>query len=358
MTQLKNAMQPSISEVVVTWEGIIDDNAVEKPELETSRTLMGFMKPKKAKKCEAKKVISLHGQAPLRIPPIYDGTRLLVYRLFAAKDEVMPTKVEITAQAPDGPLSVDLPIEKSCFLNGNFVHQLAARKRIQDLVETVQVEEEEEGVSREEMEKAVVELGIKYRLASEHTSFVGVDDKAAKGDFELAMNTRDIKNQVPSGFGYGMPCGRGMQRPMCGGGGPPAPKPPKRKKVQIRRMTGGGNAPCRKKSTTRAGEFMMGGGRSTDDDGMEEYSTGSEESTGKPAEQETVVQEEDKLTSLVDLQSSDGHFKWGEVITRCSGKSKDELTAKRPSSVTNDDLWLTAVVIALLEAMTNEEDLW
>ncbi len=228
MTQLKNAMQPSISEVVVSWEGVIDDsdsNVTENPELEKSKTLLGFMKPKKTEKNGAKKVLSLNGQAPIRIPPIYDGTRLLVYRLFAAKDQALPTKVKITAQTPDGPLSVDLSIEKSCFLDGNFVHQLAARKRIQDLVETVQVEEEKGGVSKEEVEKAVVELGIKYRLASKHTSFVGIDDKAAKGDFELAMNTRDIKNQVPSGFGiHGMPmrCMASPPMPMLGaarGGG-------------------------------------------------------------------------------------------------------------------------------------------
>ena len=53
-----------------------------------------------------------------------------------------------------------------------------------------------EDVTKEEIEKAVVDLATKYRLASKHTSFVGVDDKAAKGEFELAMNTRDIKNQV------------------------------------------------------------------------------------------------------------------------------------------------------------------
>ena len=72
--------------------------------------------------------------------------------------------------------------------------QLAARKRIQDLEETIL--DNADDVTKEEIEKAVVDLAIKYRLASKHTSFVGVDDKAAKGEFELAMSTRDIKNQV------------------------------------------------------------------------------------------------------------------------------------------------------------------
>ena len=67
---------------------------------------------------------------------------------------------------------------------------------------------------------------------------------------------------------------------------------------------------------------------------------------------------EDKLTSLIDLQSSDGHFRWGEILTVCTKQNKDELTTKRPSFAGNDDLWLTAIAIALLEAMEKDLDLW
>jgi len=362
MTQLKNAMQPSVSEVVITWVGIVeesDSNVAENPELETSKTLLGFMKPKMTEKSESKKVLSLRGQAPLRIPPVYDGTRLLVYRLFEAEDGKLPTMVKITAQTPDGPLSVELPVEKSCFLDGNFVHQLAARKRIQDLVETVSVEEEG-GVKKEEVEKAIVELGIKYRLASKHTSFVGIDDKAAKGDFELAMNTRDIKNQVPSGFGYGMPMamacrGGAPMRMMCMSAPPPMP------------MFGGGPQGGAMLRSAPKAAFMMAdhaqveSASCPDEDencAMDAMDCISTDSSSMPMEQKAAVQEEDDLTSLIDLQSSDGHFKYGDVITRCTGKSNNELTAKQPSFVTDNDLWLTAIVIALLEAMTNEKDLW
>ena len=68
--------------------------------------------------------------------------------------------------------------------------------------------------------------------------------------------------------------------------------------------------------------------------------------------------EEDKLTSLIDLQSADGHFKWGDSLERLTGKSREDLAAKRPSLVDSDDLWLTAIAIVLLEAMTAEKDLW
>ena len=68
--------------------------------------------------------------------------------------------------------------------------------------------------------------------------------------------------------------------------------------------------------------------------------------------------DEDKLTSLINLQSSDGHFRWGEILTICTNQNKDELSAKRPRLVKNDDLWLTAIAVALLEAMEKDLDLW
>jgi hypothetical protein len=126
MSQLKNAMQPSLAEVSVVWTGVVDDQqgAEEPTEVETKPTLLGFMKPKPNSKSENK--LSAFGQAPSRIPPIYDGTRLLVYRLFKSQSGI-PTGVKITAQTPDGPLSVEVPVDEKSYLNGNFVHQLAAR---------------------------------------------------------------------------------------------------------------------------------------------------------------------------------------------------------------------------------------
>ena len=71
--------------------------------------------------------LSLYGQAPVTIRPIFDGNRLLAYKLFTEKE--VPTGVKITGMSPDGPLTVELSITDH--LEGSFVHQLAARKRIQ-----------------------------------------------------------------------------------------------------------------------------------------------------------------------------------------------------------------------------------
>ena len=85
--------------------------------------------------------------------------------------------------------------------------------------------------------------------------------------------------------------------------------------------------------------------------------------TAKPAKEG----EDDKLTSLIDLQCSDGHFKWGEVLASLTGKNKKDLSAERHSFAGSgscsggsgvDVNWLTAIAIVLLEAMTAEKELW
>ena len=198
LSQLKNAIQPSIFEVEIIWNGVSVNKPelVEQPEIETQKTLLGFMKPKKSS--NAKKVLHLDGQAPLKIPPIYDGSRLLVYHLFLENETTIPKSVTINAKTPDGLLSVELPIGRSCMVGGNFVHQLAARKKIQDLAEIVIGDH---GITEEEIKNAIIRLGINYKLASKYTSFVGVDKKEPNSSFELEMVTREINNQVPFGFG-------------------------------------------------------------------------------------------------------------------------------------------------------------
>ena len=194
MSQLKNALQPSLAEVEVLWTGVAEDrNAAEQkqePELETKPTLLGYMKPKPPRPMEAtEKKLSRFSQAPAQIPPIYDGTRLLVYKLFHPESGV-PKSVKITALTPDGPLSVEIPIEEKSYLNGDFVHQMAARKRIQDLEEMIIEEGPESKIGKKDVENAIVELGLKFKLASKHTSFVGVDEKKPGEEAELVMNTR------------------------------------------------------------------------------------------------------------------------------------------------------------------------
>ena len=98
--------------------------------------------------------------------------------------------MKITAQTPDGPLSVEIPIDENSFINGDLVHQFAARKRIQDLEEMIVEEGPESEITKKDVEDAIVELGLKFKLASKHTSFVGVDEKKPGEEPELVMHTR------------------------------------------------------------------------------------------------------------------------------------------------------------------------
>jgi len=105
--------------------------------------------------------------------------------------------VTITAQAPDGPLSVSIPIgNESLLTSGKLVHQMAARRQIQDL------EEENPEYVSEEIKEQISDLALKYGIASKYTSFVGVDKKTRKSVLEPAMRSRQIQQEVPQAFGF------------------------------------------------------------------------------------------------------------------------------------------------------------
>ncbi len=91
-SQLQNALQPAISKVTVEW---MDDAPVQPlqlqegpvmPELEKKKTLLGYMKPK------VQNGVPIEGQAPLAIPPVFDGSRLLVYKLFGQEEHPSAAK--------------------------------------------------------------------------------------------------------------------------------------------------------------------------------------------------------------------------------------------------------------------------
>ena len=227
--QLKNALQPAMSNITIAWDETPSSHAMdvaEPVEVETKKTLLGYMKPKKTKKKntdkKSKTVINheLFGQVPKTIPPLFDGTRLLVYYIYQRESKV-PQKLTVTGESPDGPLSVDIEIKDSNVLEGEkFVRKLAARKKIQELQEQPShanywpgdssdsdsdsdVDDKKEST---DTKRAIIQLGIENGLASKYTSFVGVAQKTKNVLSDKPMMTREIKNQVPSGFGspFGM----------------------------------------------------------------------------------------------------------------------------------------------------------
>ena len=164
--QLKEALQPCVHDVQLDWGGAGAE----------------------------------HCQAPATVPPLYDGSRLLVFRLWGPGTSLADT-VTITANTPAGELAESVQLGAEAWVEGEMLHRMFARKMIQDL------EERSPGLDREaEVIAVITDLGLKYSLASRHTSFIGVSQVAGQGAGEGVMVSRQVHNQVPDrmqgGGGY------------------------------------------------------------------------------------------------------------------------------------------------------------
>jgi len=181
MTLLKNSLMPSLTNVEILW----NNKKEEQPELTPNkeRTLLGFNKPDPKL---TKKMTTCPGV-------LFDGSRMLAFKIF--EDDEILENVTITAQAPDGPLSVSISIGDECFLtSGKLVHQMAARRQIQEL--------EDENSEYSHVKEQISGLALKYCIASKHASFIGVDKKTRKSVLAQAMSSRQIQQEVPRASRY------------------------------------------------------------------------------------------------------------------------------------------------------------
>ena len=90
--------------------------------------------------------------------------------------------------------------------HSGIVRKLAARKKIQELEESTIVAEYdyELNEARNDIKKTIIQLGLENNLASQYTSFVGIDDMTGDTLSEEPMWTREIKNQIASRYGGGV----------------------------------------------------------------------------------------------------------------------------------------------------------
>eukprot|EP00027_Filamoeba_sp_ATCC50430_P002059 CAMPEP_0168544036 /NCGR_PEP_ID=MMETSP0413-20121227/2210_1 /TAXON_ID=136452 /ORGANISM="Filamoeba nolandi, Strain NC-AS-23-1" /LENGTH=600 /DNA_ID=CAMNT_0008574039 /DNA_START=272 /DNA_END=2071 /DNA_ORIENTATION=+ len=207
MKQLKSALQPALTEVKVEWitpHFTLQSNtnnafmaqptfisSVSPPPVSSNsgslighRVVFGQGAPQVVQPAFQVPVVQSPSepirQAPFEFPPLFSGRRVLIYALFASHIP-MPQSVKVTAQSPDGPLSIELPLDQFKY-SGNQIHTLAARSLIRDL---------EEGSSylhkaaknmvfgsasiESTVKNTIISLGKKYQLTSKHTSYIAVD---------------------------------------------------------------------------------------------------------------------------------------------------------------------------------------
>ena len=166
MEQLKNALQPCITDIEVRWgkSGKFEGNGELEVDMEIKKTLFGFGKPKSRTK------FSIKNQVPSKVPPIYDGNRLIVYKMIDKNLEINE-EITIKVKTAEGILENTFKITNDSFIEGRNLHQLFARKLLQEIGERQETE------YNEDAKELITELGMRYNLASKYTSFVGVNDK-------------------------------------------------------------------------------------------------------------------------------------------------------------------------------------
>lgn len=131
-------------------------------------------------------------QAPFTIPPLYPWIRTNVYLLLSpGTTQKTPKSVVLRATSVHGPLELEIPVavlrEK-----GQTIHQLAARKAVQELEhgrgwlyhakdtndpEQKLLKDMYEGRFSDMVEREAVRLGVTFQVGNKWCSYVAVEDK-------------------------------------------------------------------------------------------------------------------------------------------------------------------------------------
>lgn len=111
LNQLKNSLQPSLTDIEIEWEGLTAGPVEEKeaPPLNKTKTLLGYNKPMEPDSITVKPIQKIR-QSPQKIPTVFDGSQMLVFGLFTGSE--CPTSALVTAQSPDGPLTVRVEVRR------------------------------------------------------------------------------------------------------------------------------------------------------------------------------------------------------------------------------------------------------
>ncbi|TPX65971.1 hypothetical protein SpCBS45565_g04775 [Spizellomyces sp. 'palustris'] len=218
---LKAALIPPITNLRISWveaKSVDDDFEIVNPSTETTTA--------SSEKESQPSVISLFSPnpltskpppplsipdlkrdiqtAPFRIPPLFPGFRFVTYAILAPTIQI-PSKVLLTGSTPDGPVELEVPVVRlSSAGDTPMVHILAARKLIQDLEEGrswIGPFLEKKGfvvVPESVIKQEVARLGVHYRLASKHTSWIAIDEET-KVERKI-----DVPDSPPPPFRSGM----------------------------------------------------------------------------------------------------------------------------------------------------------
>ncbi|KAM3498552.1 hypothetical protein MY10362_008135 [Beauveria mimosiformis] len=143
-------------------------------------------------------------QAPYAIPPLFPFNRTSVYILLSeARAHRTPKSVLLKGTAPQGPLELEIPITAIAD-KGTTIHQLGARKAVQDLEEGrgwiydaklpdgKMLSEAYAARMSDVAREAAVKLGVEYQVAGKWCSFVAVRKRGDKKSTPDTASSSDV----------------------------------------------------------------------------------------------------------------------------------------------------------------------
>ena len=250
IAQLKQAMQPALTDTSVSWDPLVkaaaakaDADAAEhaaeaaaaaaEQAAAMKPSLLSYISPKaaatkaKARAAAAAAVVApAVRQAPWTVPPIFSGGQFTVFAIFDSSDDAAEAAVtaletiSVTSKTPDGPLTVELPItmcSSGSSSGGTLIHALAARAAIQDLDDGRSSYLHREGPlgvrpTPLEVKAEIVRLGTLHGLVSQHTSYVATQPATNAAATNVAVVTayRSSARSFSGGSSHCRDSGGGM----------------------------------------------------------------------------------------------------------------------------------------------------
>jgi hypothetical protein len=192
--QLKQALQPALDDVRVKWAfpQAKADSPAQKKTVNPIKTLLGYRSPDVDQAGHNSPAVRLF---PSVVPPIFHQERFLCYALFPSECKEVPESATVTAQSPDGPLTVTIPIsDEEIYQGGGICHRMAARAAISEYEDSKKARGNafQQSISKEEALRMALENG----LVSEQTSFVAISQNV--GTPEGAAMRRIVPQVVES----------------------------------------------------------------------------------------------------------------------------------------------------------------
>ena len=136
---------------------------------------------------------------PGGLAPLFAGTRMVAYAFAPA---AQPATIRLTATGPAGPVSFDVAFDPTQATSGTTVATLAARARIRALEESpdflMSRGSQQRRPRTDSATREIVDLAVRYGLASRETSFVAVEQRTT------ALSTEPLQlRRIPIALTHG-----------------------------------------------------------------------------------------------------------------------------------------------------------